>query len=113
MAQYHHDPQKQYNTQIYRNRDFKLVIRDDNASLDITNYTYVGKVINTLTDSIVATFTATKNIPLNKVTFSLTDTQTGALTAGSNYEYDIRETDDAGLDTQILWGYIPIYDTIS
>lgn len=95
-----------YNITINQNSDFErsFQIKEDNVILDITNYSFSGRLSENHNTTAVQDFTtAVTDAAAGTFTVSLTDTQTAALDPGT-WVYDVVMTDASGKKTRLLQG---------
>ena len=95
-----------YNITINQNSDFErsFQIKEDDVILDITNYSFSGRLSENHNTTTVQDFTtAITDAAAGTFTVSLTDTQTAALDPGT-WVYDVVMTDNAGKKTRLLQG---------
>ena len=94
---------------IDQGTDYSITVDVTDASgdvLDLTGYTAVSQMRKTYGSSTIsATFATVISAAAGKVTISLTDTQTTALSDG-RYVYDLNITDDASpaVTTRVVEG---------
>jgi hypothetical protein len=92
---------------IDQGTDFEIVVDVSDATgetLNLTGYTSAGQIRKTYGSSTKVDFTTGHGTPADgKVTMSLTDTQTAALTAG-RYVYDMNITSSGGKITRVVEG---------
>jgi hypothetical protein len=93
---------------IHIDCDFDLHIEDDDI---VTGFDYEGRVVNLDTGADVINFNTVLDVGNKDVHFILSETETGTLTAGTNYIYIIKRTDDKDFTMPILGGYVAIYET--
>lgn len=92
-----------------------LTINDsDGSALDLTSYTALAQIRKAYSSSTATDFTSTFNSDrtTGKITISLTDTQTTALSAG-RYQYDVLITDSGGTKTRVVEGIATINPSVS
>ena len=92
---------------IDQGTDFSITVDvTDNAGavLDMTGYTAEAQMRKTYESSTIgATFTTAITAADGKVTLSLTDTETSAISAG-RYVYDLNITSSGGITTRVVEG---------
>tara|TARA_B100001248_G_scaffold214673_1_gene169292 strand:- start:1324 stop:1659 length:336 start_codon:yes stop_codon:yes gene_type:complete len=93
---------------IDQGTDFSIVVDVTDATgsvLDLTGYSAAAQIRKTYgSSSASATFTTSTGTPSQgKVTLSLTDTQTSALSSG-RYVYDLNITSGSGVKTRVVEG---------
>ena len=95
-----------YNITIDKYADFKrsFQLKEDDAILDITNYSFDAALKETYQSTTDVDFTCSiTDAPNGLFSMELTDTQTGALVPGT-WVYDIRMTNSAGAITRLFQG---------
>jgi hypothetical protein len=95
-----------YNITVNQNADFvrSFQVKEDNVILDITNYSFSGRLKENFHHSGHTDFvTAVTDGPAGTFTVSLTDAVTGALDPGT-WVYDVIMTDTGGKKTRLLQG---------
>lgn len=95
-----------YNITINQNSDFErsFQIKEDSVILDITSYSFTGRLSENYNTTTVQDFTtAVTDGPAGTFTISLTDAQTATLDPGT-WVYDIVMTDASGKKTRLLQG---------
>jgi len=95
-----------YNITINKYADFKRTfqLKQDNAVLDITNYSFDAALKENYQSTTDVDFTCSiTDAPNGLFTMSLTDSQTGNLTPGT-WVYDLRMTDTASEITRLFEG---------
>lgn len=108
--------------------ELDIIAKDLNKQpIDITNYSYAGKIRSAYDSDVIAAFTFTKaeqrNSTLGWVKASLTPAQTQAIpcvkSSAKNkrplteYIYDIEETDPSNNVTRILEGIISVSPSVT
>ena len=96
----------QYNININKEADFvrSFQIKEDSVVKNITGHTFAAQIRSHHTDSDSTAFTCTiENAAQGLVQITLTDTQTSALEAGTQY-WDLVMTDDGGSKTRLVEG---------
>ena len=100
-----------YNMEIEQGADFgrTMQIDEDDAALDITSYSFAGKIRENKADtSAMASFTIAITTPASGIIYvSLTNAITSGLTTGLAY-YDIEMTRDDGTVVRLLEGVVNI-----
>lgn len=119
----------QYDLDIYQDRDFSttFIIKDSSGSLvNITSWTCTAQIRPTYgSETLIANFTVTTDVPTSAITMTLTDTTTlaidaeNAITAGStatstNMVWDLA-VDDVVADERfsLITGIINFYETVT
>ena len=95
-----------YNITVNQNADFvrSFQVKEDNVILDITNYSFSGRLKENFHHSGHTDFvTAITDAGAGTFTVSLTDTVTASLDAGT-WVYDVVMTDASGKKTRLLQG---------
>lgn len=95
-----------YNITINQNADFRRAfqVKEDNVILDITGYSFSGRLKETFNHSGHVDFTtAIVDAAQGSFSIALTDAETGAMDPGT-WVYDIIMTDDAGTKTRLIQG---------
>ena len=95
-----------YNITINQNADFRrnFQVKEDSTVLDITSYSFSGRLKETFNHSGHVDFTtAIENAAQGTFSISLTDTQTADMDPGT-WVYDIIMTDSSGTKTRLLNG---------
>ena len=106
------------NIQIEQGANFSStfdVKRNDNSALDLTGFSFTGKMRKhaAAAGSIGFAVTYGSNPALGQVTLSLTNAQTGIITAG-RYEYDVMISNNfSGVKTKIFTGQVMVNPTSS
>jgi len=104
-----------YNITINKHSDFarSFQIKEDDVVLDLTNHSFAAQVRKHPTDSDATTFTVTvTDAAQGTLQIKLTDTQTAAMSAGTQY-WDIVMTDDNNLKTRLLEGKAFVKDGVT
>ncbi len=96
-----------YNITINQNSDFQRAfqVKEDSSVLDITGYTFTGRLKQNFNHTGHQDFTTSLVAPYTDGTFSisLTDVETAAMIAGT-WVYDVLMEDDSGIKTTLLNG---------
>lgn len=96
-----------YNITINQNSDFQRAfqVKEDSSVLDITGYTFTGRLKENFNHTGHTSFTTAKVAPYTDGTFSisLTDVETADMDGGT-WVYDIIMEDDTGTKTRLLNG---------
>jgi hypothetical protein len=95
-----------YNITINQNADFRRAfqIKEDNVILDITGYSFAGRLKENFHHGGHVDFTtAIENAAQGTFSVSLTDTVTGAMDPAT-WVYDIVMTTSAGVKTRLIQG---------
>ena len=96
-----------YNITINQNSDFSrsFQVKLNAVVLDITGYTFTGRLKQNFNHSGHQAFTTALTLPYTDGTFTvtLTDVETAAMTAGT-WVYDVLMEDDSGIKTTLLNG---------
>lgn len=91
-----------------------LIVKDDaGVVIDLTGYTVEGKIKKMFTSFVGFNFTiAVNDAATGDITLSLTDEQTGGITAGT-YVYDVRIISGAGVATRVFEGTVEVSPSVS
>ncbi len=95
-----------YNITINQNADFRRAfqVKEDSVIVDITNYTFSGRLKSSFNDDSYVDFTtAIDNAAAGTFSISLSDTQTADMSPGT-WVYDIIMTTDVGVKTRLIQG---------
>lgn len=95
-----------YNITINQNADFRRAfqVKEDNVILDITNYSFSGRLKSSFNDDAHVDFTTQiVDAPAGSFSIALADTLTSTMSPGT-WVYDIIMTDTAGTKTRLLNG---------
>ena len=95
-----------YNITVNQNADFRRAfqVKEDSVIVDITNYTFSGRLKSSFNDDSYVDFVASvTDGPAGTFSILLTDTVTGAMKPGT-WVYDVVMTADTGVKTRLLQG---------
>ena len=95
-----------YNITVNQNADFirSFQVKENNVILDITNYTFTGRLQSSFHVATYVDFVATiTDGPAGTFTLALADSVTAAMTPGT-WVYDIIMQDTATIKTRLLNG---------
>ena len=95
-----------YNITINQNADFRrsFQVKEDDIILDITNYSFSGRLKASFNDDSYVDFVASvTDGPAGTFSILLTDTVTAAMSPGT-WVYDIMMTDAANDKTRLIQG---------
>lgn len=86
----------------------------DGSALDLTSYTALAQIRKTYESTTATNFTSTFDADrtTGKITISLTDTQTTALSSG-RYVYDLLITSAGGDKTRVVEGIATVNPSVS
>jgi hypothetical protein len=99
-------PAATYNIIIEKYSDYGRVfqVKEDGVIVDITNLTFTAQLKESVYDTTGIDFSVENNDPTNgQFRIYLTDTQTSALSSGTQY-YDVIQEDAAGNKTRLMEG---------